>query len=674
MWKKLLILICIIPGIANALEISTSSTNLGIGTTSTVNQLGVVSGLAVGSTSVNTTAPVGGIITDGNVGIGSVTPITNLDVKGNSNFSGTFSTGVWLDCTATPNADGSICSNQGTITTTGNINTASNSLSVASATGWAVGMGIIVSTAGNSGGSTDLTTYVTAISGTTLTLKNASANSSNLSGVTIYHDEFRALGDALATGKNIHIRAGNYRYIGLLNQATLSEMVIGDGVVGRGLTSSGISGTNLMEASTTTGAYKISAGYTTFRDLSVQMYSGVTPAATTYGVSLVTSGATSDRAYDIENILIYNFNGGLAIGTSALSSTASFGYFNNINIGVATGSTIAGFYLNDSSPAGDNRFTNIDIRLALSATTGTYGIQISGADLNIFDNIKVTGAFTNSLLIDALSSAVEHNKFLNSSFENASGDCVVLSPTNAFQDIVFSVDNFGICGSLTNNGITISGGQNISVSNSNFYTIQQYGISVTGTAGGFSFIGNNFDGINTAAFNFGSASTTGISLIGNSYISGGAGVSNPSGNTHIIRIDGKAGTDGISIGTSAAPSNKLQVYGSIGIGTTGKTSYLTTTAPPGGLIMAGNLGIGIVNPGQALDVAGTVRFSSSLINTNSATGIGWSEHNATNQACNTTCGTSACVIGLDIGTVGVVNSGFVGCPDATADDCICAGP
>lgn len=82
MIRNILLMLLLLPGIANALEISTSSTNLGIGTTSTTNQLGVVMGLAVGSTSVNTTAPVGGIITDGNVGIGSTNPGTSLDTLG----------------------------------------------------------------------------------------------------------------------------------------------------------------------------------------------------------------------------------------------------------------------------------------------------------------------------------------------------------------------------------------------------------------------------------------------------------------------------------------------------------------------------------------------------------------------------------------------------------------
>lgn len=58
---------------------------------------------------------------------------------------------------------------------------------------------------------------------------------------------------------------------------------------------------------------------------------------------------------------------------------------------------------------------------------------------------------------------------------------------------------------------------------------------------------------------------------------------------------------------------------------------------------------------------GTVRSSATA-------DIGWSAVNAANQACNTTC-TSACVFGMNTGALG----NFVGCADATADTCICAG-
>jgi len=48
--------------------------------------------------------------------------------------------------------------------------------------------------------------------------------------------------------------------------------------------------------------------------------------------------------------------------------------------------------------------------------------------------------------------------------------------------------------------------------------------------------------------------------------------------------------------------------------------------------------------------------------------LGWKVQNATNQACNTTCTTGACVIGID-----AVTTQFLACTDATADSCLCAG-
>lgn len=124
---------------------------------------------------------------------------------------------------------------------------------------------------------------------------------------------------------------------------------------------------------------------------------------------------------------------------------------------------------------------------------------------------------------------------------------------------------------------------------------------------------------------------------------------------------------------TASDSNEI-VIGEALNGNGPGTTTIGNSSQTAFIIPNGNIGIGSLTPGQNLDVQGTIRFTQALINTKSSVGIGWSEHNATNQACNTTCGTSACVIGLDIGTVGVVNSGFVACTDATADDCICAGP
>lgn len=57
-----------------------------------------------------------------------------------------------------------------------------------------------------------------------------------------------------------------------------------------------------------------------------------------------------------------------------------------------------------------------------------------------------------------------------------------------------------------------------------------------------------------------------------------------------------------------------------------------------------------------------------VVTSTRTTDLGWSAVNAANQACNTTC-TNACVFGMNTGALG----NFVGCADATADTCICAG-
>ncbi len=104
MKKIILILLMVFPPLslhADTVEISMSSTNLGIGTTSVANQLSVKSGLAVGSTYVNTTAPSNGVIIQGNVGIGSLVPTAALDINaGGNNY---FGANVGINSTS-PNA------------------------------------------------------------------------------------------------------------------------------------------------------------------------------------------------------------------------------------------------------------------------------------------------------------------------------------------------------------------------------------------------------------------------------------------------------------------------------------------------------------------------------------------------------------------------------------------
>lgn len=65
---------------------------------------------------------------------------------------------------------------------------------------------------------------------------------------------------------------------------------------------------------------------------------------------------------------------------------------------------------------------------------------------------------------------------------------------------------------------------------------------------------------------------------------------------------------------------------------------------------------------------GNVTLTGKLFSTATAD-LGWTIQNAANQACNTTCTTGACVVGLDTAALG----NFLACTDVTADTCLCAG-
>lgn len=87
-------------------------------------------------------------------------------------------------------------------------------------------------------------------------------------------------------------------------------------------------------------------------------------------------------------------------------------------------------------------------------------------------------------------------------------------------------------------------------------------------------------------------------------------------------------------------------------------SLIFYTTLDGGTTLAQALKLG---NDKAATFAGTI--------TSTATAdVGWSVQSAANQACNTTC-TSACVFGQNAGASNVI----VGCADATADVCVCAG-
>ena len=63
----------------------------------------------------------------------------------------------------------------------------------------------------------------------------------------------------------------------------------------------------------------------------------------------------------------------------------------------------------------------------------------------------------------------------------------------------------------------------------------------------------------------------------------------------------------VGIGT-ITPVAELGIVGNVGIGTGMNSPYVTTTPPSGGMIVQGNVGIGSLHPGTVLDVNGTARM------------------------------------------------------------------
>lgn len=128
------------------------------------------------------------------------------------------------------------------------------------------------------------------------------------------------------------------------------------------------------------------------------------------------------------------------------------------------------------------------------------------------------------------------------------------------------------------------------------------------------------------------------------------------GKNNVFVVDGFGN---IGMGTILQQAGLAVMNGNVGIGTWVVDSGRT-------VIAGGNLGIGTVRPGQALDVTGAMRFSTSLIGIGTLN-VGVGTLSANNAACNTTCTSGACLFGYASG------QGPVDCQDATADRCVCFG-
>lgn len=549
-------------GVSNTNGTTSLQPNVGIGSTNAQNYLDIEGG---GELIGNTW----------NVGVSTVSPTQLLNVNGNASFNGGISTATWTD----PINDWHAAGVNTTTTSTGTNNSGQNLLTVASVSGWSVGMGIAVGNAGT-GGNTELITTVTAINSLTFTL-NTNIVTTITTGQTINHDDTLAITQAVQSGKNVHLRTGNYN---VTSQITFNKPVIlqGDGNLGRD-TSTSIASTvatvifnrgKTNDVLNLTSIDNISSDI--LLDFAIVQATGITPTAG----NAINIGNISNTKYifgcSFQRLTVFNTFGGLFIGYHVDQL-----HVNDVQVRVlGTASGSSALYYNDPSPAGDNWITNSQFASQSNAAPAN---QILQSDTNTFIDDKFQGG-SNAMLITANGGNVQHLNFTGCSFENGDGvtDPLVLlsSPSGTLNDISFTGGEFGVNTGGHLMDLNAAATSQISITGNIFQTAS-FGIVVHGVTN--VTIGNNVCD---------SLTTTGILVTSSSGTPSNISISNNSGCT-------VSNTAGISTIFYSLNNN-------VGIGTVSPPTNLFNT---GNSALIGNVGIGSVNPGQALDVQGTLRLA-----------------------------------------------------------------
>jgi hypothetical protein len=371
-----------------------------------------------------------------------------------------------IDPVASYNAAGVITA------TTGTISASSKSLTVASPSGWSVGMGIAVANAGT-GGNTELISSVTGISGSVFTLNDAAVATATTQAVN--HDDTAAIKAAVASANTLNqrlrLRAGNYN---VTSEIALSAPLLFecDGTVENIAQGAGeqttTGGAVIWNRGKTNNVFNITSGYTTIHFCTIEQNASITPTA---GCAItVGNGSVYVRQTQIINNRINGAWSGICL-TGHVDNAVISG---NIVYGLGGASNTDGaVHVDNASPAGGTIWSNNTFNVLNGGTT----VSIINADTSVWSaNVIVNGDPCLSI-----TGSVAHQLFTGNSFESGTnvGPLVVLNGANV-KGINFTGGEMGVSGA---GGISITSAINTNVIGVDFQSITGSPVARSGDSG-----------------------------------------------------------------------------------------------------------------------------------------------------------------------------------------------
>jgi hypothetical protein len=622
---------------------STTTDNVGIGTTTPVNRLSVQGNIGIGTFAAyrNIAAPNNGMAIEGNVGIGTWTAGSKLDVWGtvrSSTNSSEYS--EMQERSSTGNASfprtfiysyGSSVSNAGVYAAPGN---------ATGATQIPTFIGASTNASSNQAASVQIYMDVTtAAAGIEAELAEADFSTGGVQAVDMF------FGGSATQGDNAPLWVKTSGNVGIGTATPNGKFIVWNGNVGIG-TAIPVGGTAIMNGNVGIGTWSTSGvsgaliiannagnvGIGTIRPGTKLDVNGTVRATAFVGDGSGLTGVSSAGGWTDggPNVYTSTTTDNVAIGTTTPSSTLEI---------VKTAAGTAPFMVSSTATRdGDMLLVNSagQVGIGTTLTSATIGTVIANGNVGIgtwstvspYDaslNIDTHGQTVGLTILSASTYAIFANTgaIVGPSFKDTdnTGAYIDPAPSVAGAPSAILLNNVGIGTGTPVGALTVMNG-NVGIGTwSPIGKLEVKGAPVIIDSGG---------GINTNATGAGELYVQGDLEVDGSIYGDGQNITNlPSqgtggwtdGGTNVFTT---TTTDNVGVGTTT-PTSKMNVAGSLSVGSDG--TFRTLAAPPDGLqvqgnvgigtvlpvgglvVMNGNVGIGTWSPGAAAEVSGVLRAS-----------------------------------------------------------------